>query len=483
MRSGELRVPKLNLFTKISYGVGQLGEGIKNGSFEIFLLFYYNQVLGLPGTLAGTATFIALVFDAFFDPFVGSISDAFRSRWGRRHPFMVAGAVPFGVMFYFLWAPPAGLSQQGLFVWLTTFAIGVRAAMAIYLIPHNAMGAELSSDYHERTSIGGWRIVLGFVGTFLASFLGFAVFFKDSEAHPFGQRNLAAYPQFAEFFAVLATAAVLWSAFFTRSRIQYLPVPTRDQERLTFGRFARELADALRSPSFRALFVGTLVFFVTRGVQTALQLHLSVHFWELGSQEILRVNVIGFAGLLFGVPIWSALSRRFDKKPSFLAGAAVFSVAIVAGPVLKLAGIWPAHDDELAYLGLLGAFSFLANFGGAAALIAATSMMADLTDEHEFETGLRQEGIFFGAVAFSAKASSGLGHLISGVALDAIGFQVNAERGGVAPEVVRHLAMIYGPATIGVLLVGMFYLARYQLTAVRLGEIQKVLEQRRTALS
>ncbi|HTO51950.1 MAG TPA: MFS transporter [Myxococcota bacterium] len=476
-------MPKLSLFTKISYGIGQLGEGIKNGSFEIFLLFYYNQVLGLPGTLAGAATFIALGFDAFFDPFVGSLSDSLRSRWGRRHPFMYAGAVPFGVMFYLLWVPPSGLGELGLFLWLTAFAIGVRAAMAIYLIPHNAMGAELSSDYHERTSIGGWRIVLGFVGAFLASLLGFGVFFKDTPDHPFGQRNLAAYPHFAEFFGVLATAAVLWSAFGTQSRIPFLPVPARDQEPLTFTRFGRELRDSLRSPSFRALFVGTLVFFVTRGVQTALQLHLSVHFWELGSQEILKVNVIGFAGLLVGVPAWGALSRRFDKKPSFLAGVAIFSVAIVAGPVLKLADLWPAHENELAYLGLLGMFGFFANFGGAAALIAATSMMADLTDEHEFETGLRQEGIFFGAVAFSAKASSGLGHLLSGVALDAIGFQVNAERGAVAPEVVRHLAVIYGPATIGVLLIGAFYLARYQLTRDRLSEIQKVLEQRRTAIS
>jgi glycoside/pentoside/hexuronide:cation symporter, GPH family len=476
-------VPKLNLLTKISYGIGQLGEGIKNTSFELFLFFYYNQVLGLSGTLAGAATFIALAVDAVFDPFAGSLSDSFRSRWGRRHPFMYAGAVPFGVLFYLLFVPPHGLSDTGLFLWLTTFAILVRMAMAVYLIPHNAMGAELSSDYHERTSIGGWRILFGFVGGFSAAIIGFAVFFKDTAEHPFGQRNLEAYPHYAAFFAAIATGAVLWSALGTHARIPHMPKPARDHEPLSFTRIGSELYESLRNASFRALFVGTLVFFVTRGVQTTLGLHLSAHFWELGSREILTVNLLSFMGLVVGVPFWTILSRRLDKKPSFLVGVAIFSVAVVIGPVLKLMGIWPAREAETAYLGLLGLFGFMASFGGAASLITATSMMADLTDEHEYETGMRQEGIFFGAVAFSGKASSGLGHIIAGVALDLIGFPVNAERGSVPPEVVRHLGMIYGPATILVLIVGVVYFARYQLTRERLSEIQKALEQRRTAVT
>jgi Na+/melibiose symporter-like transporter len=111
-----VHVPALRVHTKISYGIGQLGEGIKNSSFELFLFFYYNQVLGVSATLAGAATLVALAIDAVFDPVAGSISDSFRSRWGRRHPFMYAGAVPFGLMFYLLFAPPAGLSELGLFL-------------------------------------------------------------------------------------------------------------------------------------------------------------------------------------------------------------------------------------------------------------------------------------------------------------------------------------------------------------------------------
>ena len=478
---------KLKLFTKVSYGVGQIGEGVKNTAFEAFLFFYYNQALGLSATLAGSATLLALVVDAFFDPALGSVSDSVRTRLGRRHPFMYAGAVPFGLMFYLLFSPP-GMQppeqhQTGLFLWLTGFAIAVRVAMSVYLIPHNALGAELSADYHERTSIGSWRISLGLMAGFATLLTGYGYFFKDASKQEIGLRNIAEYPHFAALFAAIATGAVLWSALGTHSRIRHLVQPTNAPERLSYKRLYLELTESLRSPSFRALFVGTLVFFVTRGVQTTLANHMSVHFWELSSENIVTVNVLAFSGLIVGIPFWSILSRRLDKRPTFLIGVLIFSVFVVAGPVMKLVGFWPPREDERFYLGLLGGFGFLASFGAAAALISATSMMADLTDEHEYDTGRRQEGIFFGALAFSGKASSGLGHGIAGVALDLIHFPTNADRGSVPPDVVHHLGMIYGPGTILILILGVIYFARYQLTAARVADMQKVLEQRRTAVS
>ena len=96
--------------TKLSYGVGQLSDGIKQASFSTFLFFYYNQVLGLPGSLAGLAALLALMVDAITDPMVGQLSDRFHSRWGRRHPFMFAGAIPFGLAIVALFSPPDGLS-------------------------------------------------------------------------------------------------------------------------------------------------------------------------------------------------------------------------------------------------------------------------------------------------------------------------------------------------------------------------------------
>ncbi len=470
--------PPLRLWTKISYGIGQAGEGIKTTALEVFLIFYYNQALGMPATKAALATFIALGVDAVFDPMVGSLSDSLRSRLGRRHPFMYAGAVPFGLMFYLLFAPPSGLSENGLFVWMVTFTIAVRMAMAVYLIPHNALGAELSADYHERTSIGSLRLFFGFVGGVFATVAGFGYFFKGTADH-YGLGDPAEYPRFAAVFAVLATGSVLWSALGTHSRIRHLVAPAKLHASFSLGRLWKELVESLESPSFRALFVGTLVIFVTRGVQSTLATYMGVHFWEISSQQIASLQAASFGGLVIGLGFFVWLSRRLDKKPTFMIGIMIFSVFVVAGPVLKLAGFWPPRADEKLYLGLLAALNFFASFGAAAALVTATSMMADLTDEHEFDRGLRQEGIFFGALAFSGKASTGLGHMLAGLAIDAIGFPENAAPGSVAPEVIRRLAILYGPGMILILALGVVYFARYQLTGDRVAEIQRKLIERR----
>ncbi len=472
-------MPPLRLYTKIAYGIGQLGEGFKNSSFETFLFFYYNQVLGLSGTLAGLATAIALIFDAVIDPMIGSLSDAHKGRFGRRHPFMYVAALPFGLCFYALFVPPQGMSEAGLFVWLTVMAIAVRATMALYLVPHNALGAELTADYHERTAIVGYRTIFGVLGGVATLVLGLFVFLAATPEFPVGQLNPGAYPAYALFFACASVVVVLLSALGTHSRIPVLLEPLHTHEAFSMKRLATELRQALASPSFRSLFMGVLIFFVMRGIQAELGLHVSTHFWELTTQQIGIVGLLGVSGIVIGVPFWTLASRRLDKKPTFLWGTLVFAIFAMLPLLLKLLGFWPAKEQTALYLGLLSLCGFLAAFGGGAGLVAAGSMMADLVDEHEYDTGRRQEGIFFGAIAFSGKASSGLGHLLAGIAIDLIAFPENAVPGRVAPEVVRDLGILYGPGIFALGAAAFFYLVRYSLTRERVSEIQKTLADRR----
>ena len=131
-----------------------MAEGVKTCSFSAFLLFYYNQVLGLSGDLAGAAIALALIFDAVTDPIAGSVSDRWRGPRGRRHPFMYASAAPLGVSFFLLFAPWVRVDevgQSGLFAWMLLATILTRASMTLYHVPHMALGAELSEDYDERT--------------------------------------------------------------------------------------------------------------------------------------------------------------------------------------------------------------------------------------------------------------------------------------------------------------------------------------------
>ena len=187
---------------KFWYGLGQLAEGVKNTAFSFFLVFYFNQVLGLSGTLAGTAIFIALVFDAVSDPVAGSLSDRLRSRWGRRHPFMYASAAPLAVTFCLLFNPPPGLGQWGLFGWLLCFAILVRASMTLYHVPHLALGAELTDDYSERTTVVAFRSFFSMIGAFATPVVGMGLFLRSTEQFENGQLNPAGYESLAIFFAI-----------------------------------------------------------------------------------------------------------------------------------------------------------------------------------------------------------------------------------------------------------------------------------------
>ena len=191
MEATQLSTAPLSFATKFLYGLGQAAEGLKNGAFGVFLLFYYSQVLGLGASYAGLAVGIALLFDAITDPLAGSVSDRYKSRLGRRHPFIYASIVPLAVAFYLLFSPPEGLSQVQLFLWLTGFAVLTRASMTLFHVPHLSLGAELSDDYAERTTVVGFRYFFSTFGSLVAIAAGFGLYFAETNEFPVGQFNAA----------------------------------------------------------------------------------------------------------------------------------------------------------------------------------------------------------------------------------------------------------------------------------------------------
>lgn len=462
---------------KLAYGTGQLAEGVKNTAFSVFLLFYYNQVLGLPGALTGLALGLATVFDAVIDPFMGSISDSFRHRWGRRHLFMYAAVAPLGISFGLLFVPPAGLGAAGLFVWLLGCTMAVRAAMTLYGVPHMALGAELSSDYAERTAIVAYRNIFGFLGGVLVVIVGWGYFFRAQPGFPEGQLNGAQYPLFGVCCGLAAAASVLVTALGTHSRIPLLVQPRHAPEALSVGRLYGEMREALANPSFRALFVGTVLLFITRGVEQGLGIYMFTHFWLISPGEILTVQAAGMAGLFAGTILWVLLSRRVDKRPAFLTGVAVFSVFSLLPPLGKMLG-WFPHHESATYVPLLAALAVIAALGAAAGLVTSGSMMADIADEHELDTGRRQEGIFFGALLFAVKATSGLGQFVAGWGLDLIDFPLRAAPGSVPTATTDALAILYGPGIAFIAVISVIVLSRYRITTARHAEIAAALARR-----
>jgi len=433
---------KLSLSTKVFYGIGQHAEGIKGAAFSMALLFYYTQVLGLKGSLAGLALFLALCCDAVTDPIAGWISDNFRSRWGRRHPFMYASAIPLAVCFYLVFAPPVGLGQVALFAWLLFFAIATRISMTLFHVPHMALGAELTEDYVDRTGIVGYRTFFSYLGMAGAVIVTFIYFFAPTPEYPNGQLNPAAYPGFARLGSIIMFISIWLSSLGTHKEIPYLPKPPLKPVPFNFMQVFRDMLQTLRNHTFRLLFIGSILGVIAGGIQVSLMLHLGTYFWELSGKQIIYIFVAVALGSLIGAPCTKYSNRRLDKKLTLLFGLVLSTLFNIAPIVLRLLDLFPANDDPL-MLPLFIFFVFLATFVGVQAGVTSGSIVADVVDEHELITGRRQEGIFFGAQSFVGKALHGLGVTFAGIGLDLINFPLKAEPGTVDPEIIRNFGLLF----------------------------------------
>lgn len=478
--------PQLTFGAKFTYGFGQLAEGLKNGAFGVFLFFYYVQVLGLSGSLAGLAVGIALMIDAITDPLAGSISDNWRSRLGRRHPFMYASVGPMALGFFLLFSPPA-LGEFGLFLWLLTFAVFTRVAMTLYHVPHIALGAELSEDFSERTTVVAYRQFFSTFGGLMSYGIGFGLFFYASPDVPHGQFRVEAYSPFAMALAALMVVSVLGSAWGTQKRIPFLPQPLGAPVRVSpLGSLVRMLAEtreALGNRSFAWLFVGVLVVYMMVGVDGALNLHMNTYFWELSSRDNIAFFAAYPVGIMFGALFARRLNEIFDKKPSIVVGTGWWAACQILPVVLRLLGFFPENGtDEL--LWTLVFFKFIQGVGVVQALVTFGSMVADIVDEHELTTGKRQEGVFFASVSFSGKFTTGIGSVVAGFALDLIDWPRGAAiqtAADVPVETLTWLGLIYGPIVSGFAVVSVWCYSRHRLDRRRHAEIVLALRARRAA--
>jgi glycoside/pentoside/hexuronide:cation symporter, GPH family len=465
---------KLRMSTKVAFGVGSAAESAITIAFNTFNFLFYNNVLGLSGTLCGLAVTISLIGDALFDPIVGSLSDRTRSRLGRRHPWLYAAPIPLALSYYLLYQPPAGLSGFTLFLWFTVFALLQRIAMTFYNVPHLALGAELSRDYRERSVVMSYNVVFHVVGGSLAFFFGWT-YLGTIEG---GSTVRDGYAPLASMIGLFAAVVIFVSAYFTRDQIPRLPQAASDQPPFSIKQLMGEMGACMKNRNYLMLLFGLLLGSATLGTRETLNSYTSLFFWELPEKGI---RVFGLASppafvIAFLLTVW--LHGKFDKRATLVGAVTVNAFAVAAPIPMKLLGLLPPVGSPQ-LVGVLFFFVFLFYGALAVTMITILSALADVADEHELATGKRQEGVFFAARTFFAKASSGLGHIVAGIAVDAIGFPTGARPGEVAPDVVFKLALIDGPIACIPALLSIYFYAQYRIDKQRHAEIQRELELRR----
>ena len=471
------RAAKVGLGMLTAYGSGAIVSDVANFGLNTLLLFYLTIVCGLSGSAAGIALGVALVLDAFVDPLVGSLSDNSRSRHGRRHPFMLISAIAIVAAFVMLFSIPASLTGFGLFAYALFALLAVRIGMSGFAVPYIALGAELSDDYAERSTIVASRVLFSVVAGIGAAVLAYGVFFKG----PGGQAHREAYPPFALSCGVLILLGAALSTFGTlkaRSRMHAAAEPTSGA---AMGRFIAEIGEVFRNPSFRILFFACLILFVALGVAGALTLHANTYFWRLPSQAILIITLASTLGVLLGVFVAAFMARTLEKRVIALSGIGLIGLCQLAPVLLALAGVIPMS----AATPVLMLAAALGGMGGSAALIGFQSMMADAADEHEHLFGARREGLYFAGISLSAKASSGVGSVIAGLVLDLIGFPHGLVGAGAPPlaipaHAIRDLGLIYGPGAAVITSLSVLMLLRYRRGKADHEEVRAALVERRT---
>jgi GPH family glycoside/pentoside/hexuronide:cation symporter len=466
----------LSFRLKLGYAAGSIVDGIVQQGTNIFLFFYATAVCGIPGGLAGGALAAGLVIDAIVDPLIGSASDSWRSRFGRRFPLMAVGLPLVALAFVLIFSLPTNLSPVLLFAWLTTLSVLLRVATSLFLLPYNAVGAEISDDYKERSSIMAWRWGAAMMGALIAIILGFGIFFSGEG----GLSQRSAYTPFALTLGVIAIAAgfiSLRTVLATRDRQH--PVAATDDGRM-HSRLLKELGEVFRNRSFRILFVGALLLFTALAIHSTLGLHANTFFWQLNAGQTQMVTLALFGGLLLGAPLAGPLLKRAEKRTVLMIGMGGLGVAYGLPATLRLLGLLPLHGASLATF--LSAVVFVAGVLMAMAAIAFASMMADAADEHEHLFGARREGLYFAGWAFASKAAAGAGALVAGIALQAMGFPSGEGAtlpASVSPATITWIGIIYGPGSGILTLLSAATCFYYRLDSSAHRTIMADLDQRR----
>ncbi len=476
----------LSFGTKVLFGTGAIGEAAYLGLFNTFITIYYNQAIGLSNTLIGVAIMLAMIGDAITDPLVGVVSDRWRSRHGRRHPFLFVAPIPLALSIFAIFNPPesaVGAAGEGdqwmLFAWLCLWTIASRAFNTLYAVPHLALGGELSKDQHQRSQLFSANTVVGYVAGASFAFIAWSYFFageriraSDGQLVP-GHLDAAAYGPLVLLACAIVLISIWCCAAGTYRHVADLSVAEVDQKRLTPFALLAEILSTMRNRNYIIILLGYFFFMIASGIYDTLNVFLNTYFWELLPEQIRWLGLIAAPAAMLGALCSPPLMRRFDRKPVMLwalAGTTLFAQLVVN---LRLLEWMPDNGDPLLLpLLLMNAAGFTFTLGVGS--VAIMSMIGDIVDQNELATGRRQEGLFYSARAFFAKASYSFGHFFAGVTLDLfVRLPFEAVPGQLPDDVLFRLGFTAGPVMGFAAIIALLIYSRYQLNR---DEHQRILE-------
>jgi GPH family glycoside/pentoside/hexuronide:cation symporter len=455
---------------KIAYGTGQISNIILALAIMNLAPFVLTVELGVSAALVGLAMGLTRLWDAFTDPLIGYLSDNARTRWGRRKPFMLVGAVSVGFCLALMWQIPRGWSEMAYFWYFFGMSMVFYLAYTIYATPFVALGFELTPDYHERTRLMG---AMNFIGS-LAS-IPMAWLFAITQWEGFtdgvqGARALAIGLGLAVI--ALAMVPILLLKDPTKERFQKKfkkPVGAGGKPTLSFF---GGLKTTIRNRSFRYLCFAMFAFFPGLILIQNFSSFLVIYYIYGGDKAASSV-LLGWSGSLSAicsvlfVPVVTTMGTHLGKRRAFMicAGLALF------GTLIK----WFCYQPAMPYINLIpGPFI---GIGFSALWVLMAAMLADVCDEDELQTGERREGTFSAVYWWIVKMGLSASLALSGVLLKATGFdeKLGGGQGSATIHWMRICDIVFPAAFIAI---AIYLIYKFPLTEERVYQIKAKLKDR-----
>jgi GPH family glycoside/pentoside/hexuronide:cation symporter len=442
----------LPVSTRVQWGVGGFGAALLMNAVGGLVLYYLTRMVGVSGWLAGLLLSAARLYDAFLDPAIGQISDRTNSRYGRRRPYMLAGAFLSAISIVLVFTTPfKGVSLISTsYVLLTLVLYGT--AYSIFNVPYVSMPAEMTSGYHERSALHGWRVMFASAGSAVAgSGSGLLLAWLAAPRTPKGHVQVNTAQDYS-LIAVIYAVVILVSMLIAWRGTKYVPVSYRTERTLPWK---QHISTILENGPFWLVLGAKIFQLVGIASSQAASFFFLVEVLKVGSGGI---ALLGLPSILFSfliTPVLVRLSKRIGKKGGYFLAAAFTGAAYASW-------VWAAPGDPswmLIVRGLMLGVGFSGN------VLFALSMLADTIEVDFHRTGLRREGLYTSLYSFVEKFSGALGPALVGAALSLAGFEKSSTVTPANYEAVRQatlFGMAYLPGFCALVALGL--IALYRLT-------------------
>ncbi len=389
---------KMTLGTKMAYGAGDTGTAITAMILLSYLSPFLTDVAHLSPALAGQSQLVGKIWDAINDPIVGTMSDRgdlfgdkIRKKWGRRYPWMLVGAIPFGIFFFLQWIVPFASDRQWeLFAFYTFISILFNTFFTVVNLPYTALTAELTQDYNERTSLNTFRFSFSIGGSILALLIARAVF--QSDAAP-GQQYLT----IGGICAAITVLPLFWSVFGTRRHAEQVAIDHPAEKEPVTMPIWQQIKLTLANRPFLYVVGIYLCSWFSLQLTAAVIPYFVVNWMHLPQKDspLVMLSVQGTA--LAMLSVWNILSQKFGKKVVYFMGTSLWIIAQI--------GLFMLQPGQVVWMYMLG---IMAGCGVSTAYLIPWSMLPDVIELDELNTGQRREGIFYSFMVFLQKICLGI---------------------------------------------------------------------------